>query len=61
MSAAVAVRAWMMSGFLYGFAARAAGPSSTTARRTTTDRSTAAEAARETRFASRGRVISGAD
>lgn len=50
MSAAVAVRAWMTPGFLCGLAARAAGPSFSTVCRTTTGRSTAGRAARETQF-----------
>ena len=56
---AVAVRAWMMSRFLYGFGARAARGSSTSASPTIEDRSTAAKAVGEMQSASRRPGISG--
>jgi hypothetical protein len=59
MNAAAVVRAWTLSKYWCEFAARAARRSSTAARRTIVDTSTAATAARATRRASRMRAISG--
>ncbi len=57
MSAAVAVRAWMMLRFWYGFDARAAQRRSTFVRPITTTTSTAARAAVEAQPARRRPVI----